>query len=347
MSGHVLPAVSSLTRHNLDKHEFASEKDTDEGSQTAMDMVVSEASSVAGEVEGEKHVDCGYHTDDDMYHPVYYMAIPPQVAPGTFIPALPTIPQSPMSSQSPSGSTFLSFTPVSRKTSGSAGSDPFKNRGKESETAEEKQDVHRKRAAKKVSSASCMVPMIQPASPASTPRQSCQPMPDRRDEPDIDESERTTVMLKNLPKGLSRAMLLELLDNKGFAKQCNFVYLPVEFTRRSCMGYAFVNFEHPSMVSEFWCAFEGLTDWPVPSSKICRVTWSSPLQGLAEHVDRFRNSPLMHTTVPDECRPILLRGGMRVPFPAPTKTLRAPRPRASRSMRPFWQGEAGEAEIES
>jgi len=172
-------------------------------------------------------------------------------------------------------------------------------------------------------------------------------MPDRRDEPDIDESERTTVMLKNLPKGLSRAMLLELLDNKGFAKQCNFVYLPVEFTRRSCMGYAFVNFEHPSMVSEFWCAFEGLTDWPVPSSKICRVTWSSPLQGLAEHVDRFRNSPLMHTTVPDECRPILLRGGMRVPFPAPTKTLRAPRPRASRSMRPFWQGEAGEAEIES
>jgi len=247
---------------------------------------------------------------------------------------------------SPSGSNFLSFTPLSRKSCGSIGSDPFKTRVKDSEVVEDKQDVHRKRIGKKSSPASS-VPVMQPASPVATPRQSCQPLLEKREEPDIDESERTTVMLKNLPKGLSRAMLLELLDRKGFAKQCNFVYLPVEFTRRSCMGYAFVNFEHPSMVSEFWRAFEGLTDWPVPSSKICRVTWSSPLQGLAEHVDRFRNSPLMHTTVPDECRPILLRGGMRVPFPAPTKTLRAPRPRASRSMRPFWQGEAGEADTEA
>lgn len=342
-----MSAVSALTRHNLDKHEFASEKDTDEGSQTAMDIVVSDASSVAGELETEKHVDCGYHTDDDMYHPVYYMAIPPQVAPGTFIPALPTIPQSPMAAQSPLGSKFLSFTPPRKSCGsvGSIGSDPFRTRAKEPESVEDRHEGQRKRPGKKPCPASSLV--LQPPSPVVTPRQSSQTVSERREEPDLDEAERTTVMLKNLPKGLSRAMLLELLDKTGFAKQCNFVYLPVEFTRRSCMGYAFVNFEYPSMVGEFWRAFEGLTDWPVPSSKICRVTWSSPLQGLAEHVDRFRNSPLMHSTVPDECRPILLRGGARVPFPVPTKTLRAPRPRASRSMRPFWQGEAGEADAEA
>merc|ERR1712048_905458 len=180
-----------------------------------------------------------------------------------------------------------------------------------------------------------------------SPPSSAAPTPRREAEPTEGDADRTTVMLKNLPKGLSRAMGLELLEKKGFSKKCNFVYLPVEFTRRSCMGYAFVNLDHPSMVSSFWSAFEGLSEWPVPSSKICRVTWSSPLQGLSEHVERFRNSPLMHATVPDECRPILLNGGIRVSFPAPTKTLRAPRPRASRSMRPFWQGEAGDADTEA
>jgi len=339
-------AFSSLTRHNLDKHEFASEKDTDEGSQTAMDIVVSEASSVAAELDTEKNFDCGYHTDDDMHHPVYYMAIPPQVAPGTFIPALPTIPASPMASHSSVVATFPSLTPCSRRGSfgsiGSMNSDPFfKQR---SDFCDDKSEMsQRRRTAGRKSSLSS----VMPPSPVGTPRQVAQQPVEKRENPDVDESERTTVMLKNLPKGLSRAMLLELLDKKGFATTCNFVYLPVEFTRRSCMGYAFVNFENPAMVAKFWNAFEGLTDWPVPSSKICRVTWSSPLQGLAEHVERFRNSPLMHATVPDECRPILLRSGARVVFPAPTKTLRAPRPRASRSMRPFWQGEAGEADTEA
>lgn len=350
-TGHVFTPGTPLTRQNLDKHELASERDTDEGSQTAMDIVVSEASSVAGETEAEKNY-CGYHTDDDMYHPVYYMAIPPQVAPGTFIPSLPTIPQSPVSAQSPTVARFPAITPSnpSLKSSVSSVSDSFfKQRPMEPEPQEEKQEVQRKRSTKKSStaSASSIVQTAQPPSPVETPRQSAQVSAEKREEPELDESERTTVMLKNLPKGLSRAMLLDLLDKKGFAKQCNFVYLPVEFTRRSCMGYAFVNFEHPPMVADFWSAFEGLIDWPVPSSKICRVTWSSPLQGLAEHVERFRNSPLMHSTVPDECRPILLRNGVRVTFPAPTKTLRAPRPRASRSMRPFWQGENGDADTEA
>jgi len=166
---------------------------------------------------------------------------------------------------------------------------------------------------------------------------------DDRQEPDLDVSERTTLMLKNLPKCLSRSMLLDMLEKRGFGKRCDFVYLPVEFTRRLCMGYAFVNVVHPSVAAELWEVFDGLSDWPVSSAKICKVTWSSPLQGLSEHVERFRNSPLMHDSVPDECRPILLEDGLRTTFPPPTKPLRVPRPRASRAMRPFWQGgETGE-----
>jgi len=358
--------VLPLTRQNLDKHEPDNDGDTDASSLSVVDAVVSEVSSDMAEIEHDRTADCGYQTDDDMYHPVYYMSIPPQMtcgsfpqmAPGTFIPALPTIPQSPMAASTPVMRRFQQpETPVSARRQVYS-NDAFIMRSRsvtlESEPQEDQQkdqqEVQRKRASKKQNASSlCGNAQIKPSNgPEVALQQLQQPtVADRRVEPELDESERTTVMLKNLPKGLSRSMLLDLLEQKGFANQCNFVYLPVEFTRRSCMGYAFVNFERPSMVLDFWSAFEGLTDWPAPSSKICKVTWSSPLQGLSEHVERFRNSPLMHNTVPDECRPILLRSGVRMTFPSPTKTLRAPRPRASRSMRPFWQGDAGDADVEA
>lgn len=354
--------VLPLTRQNLDKHEPDNDGDTDVSSLSAVDAVASEVSSVMAETEHERTADCGYQTDDDMYHPVYYMSIPPQMtsgsfpqmAPGTFIPALPMIPQSPMAASTPVMRRFHQpETPVSTRRQVYS-NDAFIMRSRsvtlESEPQEDQQEVQRKRVSKKQNGLSlCGHAQIKSSNGIEGPRQQLQQptVADKRVEPELDESERTTVMLKNLPKGLSRSMLLDLLEQKGFANQCNFVYLPVEFTRRSCMGYAFVNFERPSMVLDFWSAFEGLTDWPVPSSKICKVTWSSPLQGLSEHVERFRNSPLMHNTVPDECRPILLRSGARMTFPAPTKTLRAPRPRASRSMRPFWQGDAGDADVEA
>jgi len=327
---HVFTSMSTFVRTN-DKVEVASDQDTDASSLTAAE-IEEQVSSVDGESEVEQgNADHGYQTDDDMYHPVYYMAIPPQIAPGNFHAVLPCIPQSPLAHPS------LQASPTSLVASPTFAMSPKGNqlwsaRSPEPDPQPEKHEARRRSQKVKVAPQQASHVMHSVAASSSDVA--------------MDDSDRTTIMLKNLPKGLSRSMLLDLLEKKGFAKKCNFVYLPVEFTRRSCMGYAFVNLESPCMVPEFWNAFEGLSDWPVPSSKICRVTWSSPLQGLSEHVERFRNSPLMHATVPDECRPILLINGLRSQFPAPTKTLRAPRPRASRSMRPFWQGELGDADTE-
>lgn len=332
---HAFASIATCTRMD-DKLEVASDQDTDASSQTAAE-IEEQVSSVDGESETEQgNVDHGYQTDDDMYHPVYYMAIPPQVAPGNFRAILPSIPQSPL------GHMPFQTSPTSLVASPTFSMSPKGNqlwsaRSPEPEPQQEKHEARRRGQKTKV------VPQQAAQVLHSVTIPSTSSNPDGGAEGNVD---RTTVMLKNLPKGLSRSMLLDLLEKKGFAKKCNFVYLPVEFTRRSCMGYAFVNLESPGMVPEFWSAFEGLSEWPVPSSKICRVTWSSPLQGLSEHVERFRNSPLMHATVPDECRPILLSNGLRSQFPTPTKTLRAPRPRASRSMRPFWQGDVGDADTE-
>merc|ERR1711865_42149 len=157
------------------------------------------------------------------------------------------------------------------------------------------------------------------------------------------EDTRTTVMLRNLPRDFSRAVLLKLLDDKGFAGKYNFLYMPLDFVRQAGLGYAFLNLVTPEVVKEFWEAFDGFSAWSVACEKVCRVNWSSPHQGYEEHVQRYRNSPLMHKDVPDECRPVLLEKGVRVDFPHPTKSLRAPRLRASRQRCPFWDQEQAEA----
>lgn len=143
----------------------------------------------------------------------------------------------------------------------------------------------------------------------------------------VPEHERTTVMLRNLPNNYSRAMLLHLIDQEGFAGLYDFLYLPIDFKSKAALGYAFINLTHPGVVPAFWKKFDGFTNWVLPSRKICHVSWSGPHQGLEDHVDRYRNSPIMHATVADEHKPAVFQDGVMVPFPEPTKATRAPRVR--------------------
>merc|ERR1712194_32767 len=134
----------------------------------------------------------------------------------------------------------------------------------------------------------------------------------------------TTVVLKSLPLNYRRNMLLKMLDYEGFAGEYDFVYLPVDFDTGAGLGYAFINVVTPDVVARFWKTFEGYKKWMFHSTKVCSVGWSTPHQGLAAHIERFRNSPLMHDSVKDEYRPILLEAGSRVAFPPPTRDLWAP-----------------------
>jgi len=136
---------------------------------------------------------------------------------------------------------------------------------------------------------------------------------------------RTTIMIRNLPNQYTRNMLLDLIDTEGFAKLYDFVNLPIDFQSRSSLGYAFVNLVNNDVAKSFQLKFDGFSDWIIPSRKVCGVTWSGPHQGMQAHIERYRNSPVMHESVPDTYKPVVFKDGQRIPFPLPTRKLRAPR----------------------
>lgn len=142
---------------------------------------------------------------------------------------------------------------------------------------------------------------------------------------DETEEQRTTVMLRNLPNEYSRDMLTKMLENEGFGGRFDFIYLPIDFRFKSGFGYAFINMVNSQAAEALMEHFQGFTKWSIQSEKVAEVTWSNPSQGLDAHVERYRNSPVMHEAVPDEFKPAMFANGERIDFPTPTKAIRMPR----------------------
>merc|ERR1719436_222784 len=141
--------------------------------------------------------------------------------------------------------------------------------------------------------------------------------------------EPTTVMLRNIPNRCNQAMLVVLLEGQGFKALFNFVYMPMDFRNGVNLGYAFVNLLTHQDALDLTTTFHGFSGW-ADSGKVCEVSWAHPHQGLSEHVERYRNSPVMHACMPDEYKPMVFRDGIRVPFPEPTRAIRAPKLRPAR-----------------
>lgn len=156
---------------------------------------------------------------------------------------------------------------------------------------------------------------------------------------EIPDGPKTTVMVRNLPNNFSRQSLQDLLDKEGFEKQYDFIYLPIDFKSNASLGYAFVNLATPEVAERFWEVFQGFSKWNSASQKVCSVNWAAPTQGLDSHIERFRNSPVMHESVPDEHKPIMLDNGDRKEFPPPTKKIRPPRVRPGRGGKGHEGGE--------
>jgi len=149
----------------------------------------------------------------------------------------------------------------------------------------------------------------------------------------VHEETRTTIMMRDIPNSYSSSELTELFDAAGFQGTYDFVYLPIDFRTSMSLGYAFVNFVNSWVAQQFMMYFDGFSSWQFASAKVCRAFWSDPNQGLEEHIERYRNSPVMHENVPDNFKPRLFQNGVRVAFPEPTKRIKLPRVRPAKTHR--------------
>jgi hypothetical protein len=121
---------------------------------------------------------------------------------------------------------------------------------------------------------------------------------------------------------------MELLDQHGFRGKYDLVYVPVDFASMLSHCYAFVDFVSEEVALEFMARgqdAQGFSESACVGEGGSKISWADGMQGLQEAVDKYRDSPVMHELVPDECKPLLFRDGKVVAFPKPTKKIQKPR----------------------
>jgi RNA recognition motif-containing protein len=119
------------------------------------------------------------------------------------------------------------------------------------------------------------------------------------------------------------------LDEVGLAGLYNFIYVPFDFKKLVALRYGFVNFERNEDAVKAIAALDGFAGWVVEGEQACEASWSGAQQGLDANIERYRNSPVMHSRVPDEYKPVLLEKGVRIAFPAPTQAVKPPKLRSA------------------
>lgn len=150
-------------------------------------------------------------------------------------------------------------------------------------------------------------------------------LPKRAPRAEVVVPKKTTLMLRNVPLQCTRSMLLDLLNAEGFKGKFDFVYLPINFDTRLAFGYCFINFVDEVTAESARSHFHGFNNWKVTCKEPCETSWSDPYQGLAANIERYRNSPVMHSSIPEEHKPVLFAGSKRKAFPAPTRFIKPPR----------------------
>lgn len=127
--------------------------------------------------------------------------------------------------------------------------------------------------------------------------------------------ERTTVMIRNIPKTFSQTFFLSILNARFPNGTFNFVYLPMDLMNGVNVGYAFINFHNAKTIIPFYNFFNSKT-WklilqtldipgarafePDISKRTCKVTYAR-IQGLEQLCEHFRSSSIMNQ--PDSIRP--------------------------------------------
>jgi hypothetical protein len=150
-------------------------------------------------------------------------------------------------------------------------------------------------------------------------------------------SQRTTLIVRQVPREITRQRAVQALEEQGLGNDIDFLYCPLDYISKKGFGYVLLNFTSPRTAVHFRERFQGQpASWLVAGhASPLDIVWAigESRQGLQANIDRYRNSPVMHSIVPDEFKPIVLSRGRRVAFGRPTEKLEAP----SKLPRAVWK----------
>lgn len=99
---------------------------------------------------------------------------------------------------------------------------------------------------------------------------------------------RTTIMVRNIPNGYAREALINELD-PFIQNLYDFIYLPMDVSHFSNLGYAFINFKDPKSIIPFYYHFQGRIWDKFKSGKICDIKYAR-IQGIGALEKHFEGS---------------------------------------------------------
>lgn len=116
----------------------------------------------------------------------------------------------------------------------------------------------------------------------------------------------TTLMLRNIPWRLTQDALFQDIKERGFAKDVDFVHVPVEHWYKCNLGYCLVNLKTVDGVRRFRQAYQRTMLTFGCGSTVCHVSVAK-VQGLESNIAFCRNSDVMDEE--EIYRPLLVVDG--------------------------------------
>ena len=105
--------------------------------------------------------------------------------------------------------------------------------------------------------------------------------------------QRTTLMIRNIPKRMTQRQLLAEIEVAGFLASVDFVYLPTDISQGRSHGFAFINCELPEQAAAFRAAFhkkQFLSSTPCSSHGSGLSVSYADIQGLEANLVNVRKS---------------------------------------------------------
>jgi len=141
-------------------------------------------------------------------------------------------------------------------------------------------------------------------------------------ETEVDLSEVTTIMLRNIPNRYTQTSLIEEINGVGFEGRYDFFYLPMDVHNRTNVGYAFINFVTPKDAQAFLTEFGNYMFKRHSSHKIAGVS-PAHMQGLIKNIQHFLPRAVSQSR--DACyRPAVFLNGRRLELQEALEELQAP-----------------------